>query len=72
MIITPFLFFDLLKIHLSGAQYYPNLSSNTSGMRGEKVWKGTLMVADLEQVDKKIDASEFHNVKLNAKELISP
>ena len=29
------------------------------------------MVADLEQVDK-IDASEFHNVKLNAKEMISP
>ena len=29
------------------------------------------MVADFEQVDK-IDASEFHNVKLNAKEMISP
>ena len=29
------------------------------------------MVADLEQVDK-IDSSEFHNVKLNAKEMISP
>ena len=38
---------------------------------GREVWKGTLMVADLEQVDK-IDASEFHNVKLNAKEMISP
>ena len=29
------------------------------------------MGADLEQVDK-IDASEFHNVKLNAREMISP
>ena len=28
-------------------------------------------VADLEQVDK-IDASEFHNIKLNAKDMISP
>ena len=37
--------------------------------RGE-VWKGTLMVADLEQVDK-IDASEFHHVKVNAKDMIS-
>ena len=35
------------------------------------MWKGTLAVADLEQVDKKKDASEFHNVKLNAKEMTS-
>ena len=30
------------------------------------------MEADLEQVDKNKRASEFHNVKLNAKEMISP
>ena len=35
------------------------------------MWQGILTVADLEQVDE-IDASEFHNVKLNAKEVISP
>ena len=30
------------------------------------------MVADLEQVVEKIDASEIHNEKLNAKEMSSP
>ena len=52
MIITPFLFLTYWNSTNSGAQYYPNHSSNTSGTREREVWKGTLMVADLEQVDK--------------------
>ena len=52
MIITPFLFLTYWNSTNSGAQYYPNHSSNTSGTREREVWKGTLMVADLEQVEK--------------------
>ena len=44
-------------------------SSNTPGTRGG-IWNGVPAVADLEQLDK-MDASEFHAEKLNAKEVIS-
>ena len=49
----------------------PNHSSNTSGTRGEKFGKELLSWHTLSRWTK-IDASEFHNVKLNAKEMISP
>ena len=55
----------------SGAKHYPRHFPNTFGSRREEVWKETFMVANFEQVDK-IDASEFHNVKLNAKGIILP
>ena len=42
MIITPFLFLTCWNSTNSGAQYYPNHSSNTSGTRGEKFGKELL------------------------------
>ena len=42
MIITPFLFSTDWNSTNSGAQYYPNHSSNTSGTRGEKFGKELL------------------------------
>ena len=58
---------DLLKFHQFGSTALPETLSEYVWYAGREVWKGTLMVADLEQVDK-IDASEFHNVKLAQRE----
>ena len=54
----------------SGAQHYPKHSPNTSGTRVEKFGKELSWKQTLSRWIKK-DASEFHNVKLNAKEVIS-
>ena len=72
MIVTPFVFFDPLKFHQFGSTVLTETHSEYVWYAGGRVRKGTLVVADFEQVDKKIDASEFNNVKLNAKEMISP
>ena len=55
----------------SGAQYHPNHSSNTSGTRREKFGKELSRKQTLSRWTF-VDASEFHNVKLNANEMISP
>ena len=56
--------FNLLKFHQLGCTALPETLSEYVWYAWGEVWKGTLMVADLEQVDK-------NNVKLNAKEVIS-
>ena len=40
-------------------------------VRGRGIWKGDLLVADIEELDN-MDASEIHAWRLNAKEVISP
>ena len=40
-------------------------------MYAEGIWKGDLMVADIGELDK-MDASEIHARRLDAKEVISP
>ena len=45
--------FDLLKFHQFGSTVLPETLSEYVWYAGGEVWKGTLMVADLEQVDKK-------------------
>ena len=52
MIITPFLFFDLLKFHQFGSTVLPESLLEYVWYAVREVWKGTLLVADLEQVDK--------------------
>ena len=49
---TPLLFFDLLKFHQFGSTVLPETLSEFVWYAEREVWKGTLMVADLEQVDK--------------------
>ena len=71
MIITPFLFLTHWNSTNSGAQYYRKHSLNTPGTRREKFGKELLWKQTLSGWTK-IDASEFHNVKFNAKEMISP
>ena len=55
-------FFDLWKFHQFGSTVLPETLLEYAGI---------LMVADLEQLDM-MDASEFYNIKLNAKDMISP
>ena len=62
--------FNLLKFHQFGGTGLPETLLENVWYAGREVWKGTLLVADFEQVDKK-DASEFHNMKLNPKEVVS-
>ena len=62
MNITPLLFLTCWNSTNSGAQNYPRHSPNTSGTRVEK-FIGPHMAADIEWEDK-IEASEFHDVKL--------
>ena len=71
MIITPFLRVTDWNSTNSGAQYYPNHSSNTPGTREEKFGNELLCKQTLSRWTT-IDASEFHNMELNAKEMISP
>ena len=52
MIITPFLFFELLKFQQFGSTVLPKSLLEYVWYAGREVWKRTLMVADLEQVDK--------------------
>ena len=52
MNITPFLYFDLLKFHQFGSTVLPESLLEYVWYAEREVWKGTLMVADLEQVDK--------------------
>ena len=47
-----FCFFDLLKFHLFGSTVLPKSLLEYVWYAEREVWKGTLMVADLEQVDK--------------------
>ena len=63
--------FDLLKFHQFGSTVSPESLLEYVWYAGAEVWTGTLVVADLKQWTK-IDASEFHNVKLNEMEMISP
>ena len=56
--------FDFVKVHQFGSTVSSETLLEYVWYAGRGSWKGTLVVADLEQVDK-IDASEFHNVKLN-------
>ena len=37
----------------------------------ERIWKGDIVVADIEEVEK-VDASEIHARRLNAKEVLTP
>ena len=71
MIIAPFLRVTDWNSTNSGAQCYTNHSSNTSGTREEKFGNELSCKQTLSRWTT-IDASEFHNIKLNAKEMISP
>ena len=63
---------NLLKFHQFGSTALPESLLEHVWYAGREVWKGTLVVADLEQVDKnrRVRIPQLHNAKLNAKEVI--
>ena len=71
MSINSVLRFNLLRFHQFGSTVLPESLLEYAWYAGGESWKGILMVADLEQLDM-MDASASHNVKFNAKEVISP
>ena len=65
----PYVFVDASQVFVA---VLPEHSSKTSGTQGrEGIWNGIPKAAGLEQSDL-MDASEFQDEKLNAKEVISP
>ena len=40
-------------------------------VRGVKIWKGDIMVADIEELEE-MDASELHARRLKSKEVLTP
>ena len=63
MNITPLLFLTCWNSTQFGSTELPETLSEYVWYAGGEIWKGPLMVADLEWVDK-IEASEFHDAKL--------
>ena len=63
---------NLLKFHQFGSTALPESLLEHVWYAGKEVWKGTLVVADIEQVDKnrRVRIPQLHNAKLNAKEVI--
>ena len=59
---------DLLKFHQFGSTVVPESLLEYVWYAGREVWKGTQTLSRWTT----IDASEVHNVELNAKEMISP
>ena len=52
-------------------KYYLDCSSDTLCTRGGGIWKGDVLIADLEELET-MDASEINSKRLNAKEVIFP
>ena len=71
MNITPFLFFDQLELPPIREHGRTRNTLRIRLVRGVRSLERNSFGSRPEQVDK-ADASEFHNVKLNAKEMISP
>ena len=58
------------SIHLERKSYL-DCSSDTHCTRGGGIWKGDVLVEDIEELET-MDASEIYSKRLNAKEVIFP
>ena len=61
---------DLSRLHQFGKKVLPGIFLDYVLYAG-RVWKGDVMVADIEELEK-MDASEIHARRLNAKEVLTP
>ena len=69
---TLFLLKDLSRQHQFGPKVLPGkYCSVTYASHGEELWKGDIMVADIEELED-MDASEIHARRLNVKEVLTP
>ena len=61
---------DLSRLHQFGPKVLPGIFLGYVLSAG-RIWKGDITVADLEELEK-MDASEIHAKRLNAKEVLTP
>ena len=61
---------DLSRLHRFGKKVLPGIFLGYELHAGE-IWKGDILIADFEELEK-IDASEIHSERLNAKEVLTP
>ena len=61
---------DLSRQHQFGSKILPGIFLGYA-LHAGRIWKGDIMVADIEALEK-MDASEIHAKKLNAKEVLTP
>ena len=60
---------DLSRLHVSGAKVLPSIFLGYAS-HAVWIWKGDILVADIEELEK-MDASEIHAERLNAKEVLT-
>ena len=61
---------DLSRLHQFGAKVVPGIFLSYV-LHAGGVWKGYILVADIEELEK-MDGSEIHARRLNAKEVLTP
>ena len=61
---------DQSRLHQFGGKVSPGIFLGYV-LIAERIWKGDIVVADIEEVEK-VDASEIHARRLNAKEVLTP
>ena len=61
---------DLSRLHQFGSKVLPGKFLGHA-LHAEEIWKGDILVADVEELEK-MDASEIHAKRLNAKEVLTP
>ena len=61
---------DQSRIHQFGKKAFPGLFLGYV-LYAERIWKGDVLVADIEELDK-MDATEIHSKRFDAKEVIFP
>ena len=61
---------DLSRLHQFGSKVLPGKFLGRA-LHAGRIWKGDILVADIEELEK-MDASEIHAKRLNAKEVLTP
>ena len=61
---------DLSRLHQFGPKVLPSIFFGYA-LHAGRIWKGHIMVADIEELEK-MDGSEIHSKRHNAKEVLTP
>ena len=61
---------DLSRLHQFGPKVLPSIFLGYA-LNAGGIWKGDIMIADIEELEK-VDASEIHAERLNAKDVLTP
>ena len=59
------------RLHQFGAKVLPGIFLDYA-LYAARIWKGDIMVADIEELEEQMDASELHARRVNAKVVLTP